>query len=176
MVLALLLAAAPHLALSAGAGLAYGMLGAHAELRIGPVAPFFGVGANIFTDVYGTPPAYAAGVRIVPWPDGGPLFSAHVAWSSASVAGAPRTQDYFAFDATYFVATVGWRQRLGSVLFLEFGAGLGIVRNHEYGASDPPSPTPNSCTPPGGQRFAQDYCRLSHKLTGDVDLAVGFEF
>lgn len=169
-------AAAPAragVAVLAGGGLAYGVAGAHAEVRFGFLAAFVGAGINLVSWSYDSPPAYAAGLKVLPFAgESGPVFSGHVTWSSGYHQGDPHTQEYAAFDATYFAATAGWRQRFESRLFLEFGVGLGISRSHDYGNS--PSPGRQlSCTPPDQ---AANYCQLTHSVTGDVDLAIGYEF
>ncbi len=181
MLLAMTIAAAfsarPHIAIAAGGGLAYGIVGVHAEGRLGPVAAFFAVGADLATESFATPPAYAAGLRLLPLGDeSGPVLSAHVAWSSANVAGAPSTAEFDAFDATYFGGTAGWRLRFTHGFFAEFGVGVAVLRRRVYGfLPSPQSGYPNSClasSSPGEQR----YCGVDHKTTLDADLALGFEF
>jgi hypothetical protein len=155
MLLALLLAAAPaepvegpHLAIVAGAGLAYAYLGAHVEIRFHRVALF--AGTTPFPEAAAQWPLskdasiVAAGIRYLANGDSGLAVSAH----------ATRARYQHHLDTAYegsaldpaghdtYTATIGWRWRW-NILLVEAALGAGVAHDfdhHGNGYSSTPGP------------------------------------
>jgi hypothetical protein len=143
MLLALLLAAgpsdsSPHLALGAGAGLAYAYLGVHAEIRWKKVAvfaattPFLSLATNNPDTQNGF--VFATGARFLSNGDSGLLISVQGTWARYEYPidrSAPGSATDQARHDTY-TATIGGRLRFARFYFVEFGVGGGVAHDVDH--------------------------------------------
>lgn len=155
MLLALILAADVHLALSAGAGVAHDWLGAHFEVRVDHFAAFAGTGASSISGAFNEAGLGTyGGVFGARWfsGDGDRLFlSAQYDFTTsqdcASICGEGPPGPWTHFSVA--TATVGWRFKWDG-FFADAGAGGGLSFNER-----------NACAP---------------RPIPDLTLAVGWEF
>src|SRR5207249_9728883 len=108
MVLAL--AAAWHVALSGGAGVAYGRLGGQVELGIDKFAVFAGAGYDLNLD---DGPSWATGLRFLSGGDHGVLVSLNLAYTHTRLENASFFVEYIDNEDVYLGGTVGYRLTLG---------------------------------------------------------------
>ena len=177
MLVAILLATAtidrPHVGIAAGGGVAFGIIGAHLEGRIGPFAAFAGLGMDAVSHNYAHPATFVAGARWFFGDGDGVMLSAQLAKSSASAAwnfGGEGDN----FDNLFIASTVGWRARSPHGFFYEAGIGFAMLRQKDFGVLPLGTGEKSGCTPDHPQD--QAYCVLRWKPRPDLDLAIGFEF
>ena len=155
---AVLLAAPLHFSVAAGVGPAFGIAGAHAELRWNHLAAYAGYGDDLAVDPAAG--AVATGARAFWFSNGdGPFLSLDAAWSNNHLdfgAG-----EYADIHDLLLGGAVGMRLLHESGFFYEFGLGIMTERTRRNGWG-PVSP----------HAFSTE----DRKVLPDFDLAVGFEF
>jgi hypothetical protein len=137
---------------------AFGTLGAHAELRTGHFAGFLGLGADAFS--FTPAVSLTAGIRFFSGSGDGLVVSLNFATASDHRTGSPSTSEFENLDDRYLSATVGWRFRHRSGFFAEVGAGGGLMWSLDRG---------------NGLNLSASG-RWTRTTIPDVDLALGFEF
>lgn len=153
-----------HLALTFGGGVAHGLLGPQAELRIGHVGLFAGMGIIDFPgpdDIRTGFLSPCAGVRALFGDGKGFYLSLHAAWLNAESR--TNANEFETNTRTILGLTAGWRLVPARHYFFDLGLGAGIMFQHDYGRVD---------TSSGPMSFDVD------RTVGvpDVDFAFGIEF
>jgi len=148
-----------HIAIAAGGGVAFGSVGAHLELLVDHFAAFIGTGVDLHNS---QPWTVAGGIRFFSGRGEGFLLSLNAArfTSTASTARPFNPYEFITYDYRYYSATLGYRIRVPPGLFMEFGAGVGWLRDLKHGNGT------------GDGFYAYD----RRSVIPDADLAVGFEF
>jgi hypothetical protein len=162
-------------ALVAGVGTAYDLLGAHVELRVSHVALFAGTGAMAFVPALFVGPtgsgAYSphfggcGGIRYYGGEGDGFFGSLNLTYGTFEGHYDPTVQQSQAVSGSLLTGTgtLGWRWRSNHLLY-ELGLGLGMYRK------DSPPAGYTGMPPPGVGNT------LSTGLIPDASFAVGLEF
>ena len=164
----MILAAGPHVGLAAGSGVAFGTLGAHAEIRYEHFAAFAGAGYDLHLNDPGGALAFAGRARYLHGDGEGLLLTLDFATAGKHLPGSPSTAEYTDFRDIYVGLALGGRLRTSAGFFFEAAVGVALLSARQGGYA--PASPPADCSSSG-----QSYSCDRRSVWPDVNIALGFE-